>query len=108
MRNRVKYYQLKYQLYACLTVGHTVRNITMTLQFPMCRCSIHFKIAVLPNFGIYLIKKIISIKVLKDAFVVKDDSEGAEYDDLEEAKHQQDGQPIWNRVEDQQQGSREL
>ena len=30
-------------------------------------------------------KKNISIKVLKEAFGVKDDAEGAEYDDLEEA-----------------------
>ena len=33
----------------------------------------------------YLIKKNIPIKVLKEAFGVKDDAEGAEYDDLEEA-----------------------
>ena len=33
---------------------------------------------------IYLIKKNISIKVLKEAFGVKDDAEGADYEDLEE------------------------
>ena len=39
-----------------------------------------------PNFFfIYLIKKNISIKVLKEALGVKDDAEGAECDDLEEA-----------------------
>ena len=37
------------------------------------------------NFVIYLIKKNISIKVLKEALVVKDDAEAAEYYDLEEA-----------------------
>ena len=37
MRNRGKIfnYLLQYQLYVCLAVGHTVRNITMTLQFPI-------------------------------------------------------------------------
>ena len=38
-----------------------------------------------PNFVIYHIKKHISIKILKEALGVKDDAEGAEYDDLEEA-----------------------
>ena len=37
------------------------------------------------NFVIYIIKKNIFIKVLKEAHSVKDDSEGAEYDDLTEA-----------------------
>ena len=36
------------------------------------------------NFVIYLIKKNNSVKVLKEALGVKDDAEGAEYDDLEE------------------------
>ena len=39
----------------------------------------------LPNFVIYLIKKNISIKVLKETFGVKEDAEGAEFEDLEEA-----------------------
>ena len=44
-----------------------------------------FKTKVYHNFVIYLIKKIFSIKVLKEALGVTDDAEGAEYDDLEEA-----------------------
>ena len=32
---RLVYYRLQYQLYVCLNVGHTVGNITMTLQFPI-------------------------------------------------------------------------
>ena len=45
----------------------------------------HFLNNIYPNFVIYLIKKNISIKVLKEALGEKDDAEGAEYDDLEEA-----------------------
>ena len=46
----------------------------------------HFlKTTVQPNFVIYLIKKKISIKVLKEAQDVKEDVEGADYNDLEEA-----------------------
>ena len=37
------------------------------------------------DVAIYLIKKNICIKVLKEALGVKDDAEGAEFDDLEEA-----------------------
>ena len=56
-------------------------------------CLTHFKIGthiflkttVSPNFVIYLIKKNIYVKVLKEAVGVKDDAEGAEYEDLEEA-----------------------
>ena len=36
-------------------------------------------------FVIYLIKQNISIKVLNEALGVKDDAEGAQYNDLEEA-----------------------
>ena len=39
----------------------------------------------LTSFFIDLIKKNMSIKVLKEALGVKDDTEGAEYNDLEEA-----------------------
>ena len=40
------------------------------------------KTTVQPTFVIYLIKKNISIQVLKEALGVKDDVEGAVYDDL--------------------------
>ena len=46
---------------------------------------IFFRTTVKPNFVIYLIKNNITIKVRKEALGVKDDAEGAEYDDLEEA-----------------------
>ena len=39
----------------------------------------------LTHFVINLIKKNISVKVLKEALGVKDDAEGAEYNDIEEA-----------------------
>ena len=45
----------------------------------MFRCLIYLKI------GTHLKKKNISTKVWKETFGVKDDAEGAEYDDLEEA-----------------------
>ena len=82
-------------MFLLLFLHNTKENVFFSWIFSVtvCRCLIHFKIGtkknlktkVLPNFVIHLIKKNISIEVLKEALGVKDDAEGAEYDDLEEA-----------------------
>ena len=101
----------------CLVQMKTWENVfSWIFSVTVGRCLIHFKIVTHFFFKqqfnliffIYLIKKNISIKVLKEALGVKDYAEGAEYDDLEEANIGTMYNLIEKRVGDQQQGSREL